>query len=482
MHLMVFILVIVSAFVIFFSIVLFIPLAMHRIRSRRGSTSPQAPPFVSRVSPRSIIQVIGSLVTLSVISFVILRFSTKDVEEYSGVLSKEDEKYARIAPSELAGITPGNRPVNQSIPTGYGPVDEKDSIVTKETSGIVPARIDDTANDAANSGITRFDRPVKETDIQQFKDTFIPSTLTYYSDRSKASSIAGDPDKKTAPVFAKLQGGIAGDFFVFAFFDELRNGAFVRSTSLSVSPPGKSLFANFLSPETIEPRLLKKNRITVVSVDLPPLGADESFQLPFLINGSTKAAAPGRDEVLMRPDGEITSVKEIERVSFSYYISKSNNTAKFITETHDSTWLSWEYVNIPYVIQKHLIDAKSMTPEKQLFVIGSILDRYFGYQTGLEAIFRKRNLTWNAMLQDRISSNLRLLADCDVLCTYAYIFMKYLDLDPVLLLGFLNSGESPDDLNSSEVHSMLYVKAGRKWVLFDPTLFVKNYSLGGKLR
>ena len=111
------------------------------------------------------------------------------------------------------------------------------------------------------------------------------------------------------------------------------------------------------------------------------------------------------------------------------------------------------------------------------FLLILFFKKFFGYQKDILPVKLTSGSTWCSYLNRSIVNNHRLIADCDVLATYAFIFCRYLNLSSVVCAGYNNSDtETLDTLDSGEYHAALLTRINEKWIFFDPSYVSPDLS------
>ncbi|MFH1767594.1 MAG: hypothetical protein ABH858_00350 [Candidatus Omnitrophota bacterium] len=282
---------------------------------------------------------------------------------------------------------------------------------------------------------------------------FAPSTI-------KLLQTMVNDEKSPPPIIARLRGAEAGDFFVTNFYDRFDKGKFVQS------------------PNLVFKHLQRKADITVnVEIILPDFNNNLDIQLPFLLNGCVEPQSFDDKTIILDAGGNLKIKGTTADKVFNYIIKKDNGPSRIYYDQEINSGLIKEFNTIPDKIKQLLNIVKNKSEFVSLAATASIINTYFGYQTGITDVYPQEEETWNAYLGKTLQSNNRLLCDCDVLSTFAFIYLKYLDLHPLFLVGYLNTENIKNALSPTELHAALYVEENKQWLIFDPTLFIEDFSL-----
>ncbi|HNX90673.1 MAG TPA: hypothetical protein PKY78_01290 [Candidatus Omnitrophota bacterium] len=498
--------------------ILFLPLAVRffgpRESLRKQISDKAILPPLPKIIIQDIIQVVMVVLTVSLISIIIVYKSanpSKDSDKKSNLTVHKKNIPAEIGKSinlppkttnvhdAKGGITAGQK--NPFMNTGQTPP----SALTESPTRPATVPVSGGSNSGGGiSGASGADKKTDEKDepnlsedgsalLSPFQDNKknIPlqdKGTVEGSSRAQESIIDIKPisnvfvpesEKLTAPTPVKkneeisISGAIAKvsnaqitDYFVYSFFDHLTDGRFARSESLSFVPP-------LITGSSSQPISLSGAKTISIQMQIPSLSTDQSIQLPFLLNGITS-----QDESILRdfditPNGILSALTNTAPRTYEYKISKKNGCGKFINIQHDPTgWLEKEFADIPAEIQEILWKNKNSTEDNKLFAVATIMNKFFAYQAGGTDIYLEHQKTWNSMLSEKISTGEPFICDCDILTTYSFIYLSYLDLSPVMLVGFFpldKNGEKT--LSIEEMHATLFLGTQKGWIIFEPTLF-----------
>jgi len=106
-------------------------------------------------------------------------------------------------------------------------------------------------------------------------------------------------------------------------------------------------------------------------------------------------------------------------------------------------------------------------------VVARLTGTHCAYQAGKIRVVLPEGMTYGEYLEEMIDKYGRLLADCDILATYAKIFFEQLGVEPenvVILCGYNNASDY-GQLTGNEAHALLAVTFDDRCILFDPTHF-----------
>ncbi len=300
-----------------------------------------------------------------------------------------------------------------------------------------------------------------------FKNDFKPATNSFRNlsnlDTSQASpQKTGKPDDHFLS-FAELEGADYGDFFVIRFYDEFADGRFIDS--------GKSKLRFYPSDDK-----------STLKITMPVNGLykHQKIQLPFLLNSYLDIKSINNSRFFIDNEGILEASEDLEPFKLSYLLRRSVNNVDFsakLTKEKDNDWLQKEYEDMPDEIHGFLDSAKNKSDQFKLATVSAIINSYFGYQIGIQEVLLSEGQTWNSVLKIAIKNNKILIADCDVLSTFSYIYLRYLDIKPVFLIGFLIQTDPINSLTLDKLHAALYLKSGQNWLVYDPTIFTNDLSV-----
>ncbi|MDD4294512.1 MAG: hypothetical protein PHP69_03240 [Candidatus Omnitrophica bacterium] len=301
-----------------------------------------------------------------------------------------------------------------------------------------------------------------QNNLLSFEDYFVPATVEFSQEdndkRENNKNVVAS--NEISPVDILINGSEKGDIFICAAYDRLNNGIFEKTNKVEFFPQGE------------------KNR-QIISISIPSellalSNTGKNIQLPLLFDGwAIEQYAPDMSfsidkTALLTKNGDIKS----KIITYNMYRAEPIR----INYSRDPTdGLQEEFSDIPEYIRNLLNAVKNYPEHIRLATIAAILNSYFGYQTGIKNITYKKDTTWNEQLNDTITNGERLLCDCDVLSTYTYIYMKFLGFHPIMLVGYVNNDSENKTLKPEDMHTTLYLKYENNYILFDPTIFTKDY-------
>ncbi|MFC1593835.1 hypothetical protein ACFL38_00735 [Candidatus Omnitrophota bacterium] len=310
-----------------------------------------------------------------------------------------------------------------------------------------------TTHDALTAEISAFN---------SFESDFTPSTIKFNHpllSQKKSTNSHEEEAKQESTIVAKLDGAQPGDIFLCSLYDQIEKGNFTKSEQLRLLQSTPQL-CNTIG----------------VNIHLPLLKKNEIIQLPFLLNGYVVSQYSEDQSFILDSQGSLELLKDRQEGTFHYELKKCSLQQKIIFYPGTTEWLEKEFHDIPQSLKGFLDAVKDQSDFVKLATVASILNTYFGYQAGLQDVHLENDDTWNTMLNTTLKQHRKLLCDCDVLSTFAFIYLKYLDLKPVLLIGYINSPDKKDVLALDELHATLNVNTQEKWMIFEPTLFTTNFS------
>ncbi|MBF0216784.1 MAG: hypothetical protein HQL30_07315 [Candidatus Omnitrophica bacterium] len=492
------ILVLLSAVLILFTV-----LAVPNIfRLRIISKSPKQLPALSTGLPvkKTLVQIFVIMLTLTLISFLIIQRSGKTAGNNpasgspagTGDTSLEttvenpgkDAPPARSTGSvvykptarDLSGasagpggknVTPRSGPSNGGQPNHNSPAgnDNAGAMTMNSGYGVFPGK---ASAPESNPDILKRPKepeiePLTPAKMKDLEKSLIPSSFEYHDVTRSTGPVKRARSSIRPYIFAHVSGSRPGDFFVYSYYDTMENGIFIKSVNCQLIPPrGKR---NVDQPDRGEPAYVR------VALELPPLDRSGSVQVPFLLTGRVDTSSSGENNLTIDALGTVSADENIKKQRFTYVIHRTEDKAILKSYFYELSWLDKEYPDIPYPILKELQKAYDKNDMEKLGIAAGIFSRYFAYKPGLFDISPDERFTWNAFLENKLRTTGKLHCDCDILSTYAFIYLKYLGLKPFLILGFLKTGPDPNILSSDELHATIYVKADNEWMIFEPTLF-----------
>ncbi len=312
--------------------------------------------------------------------------------------------------------------------------------------------------------------PISSSHVfSDFKDIFVPSTMGFIETKKlKIDERTKRPHELEGgkEMLLKLSGSLAEEMFVIAIYNSMGRGKLIRDGIFRLKPRGKR------SGEAMEVEFifLPEEKMTAV-------------QLPIILNGQVNPVFYKDAGIFIDKYGRLTSKGTIANpLNISYTITRLTENSGLSVKLPVSNWLKIEFREIPPAIKNYLNTANGGPDDYKMIFVCAIFNRCFGYQRGIIPVKLAEGMTWGSYLQKSLSRNSRFLCDCDVLSTYAFIFMRYLGLKAVVAVGYDNSQpEKIDTLSSDELHATVLVKLDSEWILFDPTFYTPDMS-GAALR
>jgi len=305
------------------------------------------------------------------------------------------------------------------------------------------------------------DKPqVLDKAFSSIKEEFSPATLEYKDQAALSLAKLKDTRKN----IIQLSGFIAQEFFAFGVYDDLKDGRLVRAKEFSFEAQGRDT-----------------KKITTLEFTLDPNEAKNGLQLPIILNGAV-IVDDSRNKYKIDKKGKIYFKEPIKSpLLINYRIARRINNAKLSIDPAHSEYLKKEFAGLPLEVRLFLDDAKLSFDEYKIVTVCAILNELFGYQRGAIRVELTPGITWSEYLRRQLKRRTRFLCDCDVLSTYAYIFLKYLGFDATVLVGYDNRElKGVDVLTADEYHANIYVKFKGKWLLFDPSLYVPQFASQSK--
>ncbi|MBF0252395.1 MAG: hypothetical protein HQL29_01130 [Candidatus Omnitrophica bacterium] len=309
--------------------------------------------------------------------------------------------------------------------------------------------------------------PIEESSIFKMENVSkILTPMTFeYKNEDNNKTLEMIKEKKIVPPFAFLKGSREGDFFIINYFDQVNNGNFIKSEDLRIINPYDDAKLGGIA---------ENEEYTIyISLKIPALKQNESLQLPLLLNSIAIPSSSDDTNIILNETAMIKSQFPITQREFSYTIARIPELIHFYTG-NQSEWLGEEFFTMPYPIHRLLMSAKNLDDESKLSLIAAIMKTYFGYQSGIQKVVLPEGKTWNTLLSEHIDKSDVFIADCDVLCMFSFIYLKYLGFDPTLILGFFNLPPNSNTLTTSELHSTIFLN--KKGVIFEPTIFTEDFT------
>jgi len=296
------------------------------------------------------------------------------------------------------------------------------------------------------------------------KDGFLPSTLGRIDiKRIAMDKRSGTPKSVNIEtnVLVKLSGSVARELLVFGAFNSMENGKLLLEGKFKLIPQGRN---------------------TNDSLDLTfkyfSTQGNTYMALPIPLNGQIRSKIMPVSGMSIDKHGGLNAINPVtEPIDITYTIVRKNKNSRLSVKQPISRWMNKEFEHIPEDIKGFLDKSKNGPRDYRLIHVYTVLNRCFGYQKDIFPAKLPRGSTWSSYFGRSIENNTRLLADCDVLSTYAFIFTRYLGLESAIVVGYNNvSPENLDTLTSDEHHAALYVNSDNGWVVFDPSEAVPDMS------
>lgn len=290
-------------------------------------------------------------------------------------------------------------------------------------------------------------------------DFFMPATRISDTASLSSKQFELDSRKKDFSYSITLSGIKKNDILLTGFYDSMKDGGFLRSQKLKVIPPWE----------------IKENSLKIV-IDSLPLRKNQTLQLPILFQGLITSSYSNNHPYTLGSDGKLEMEpppEQEKKVYIGYTAQRTKRPLSIKTSSEISPWLKKEFKDFPSGVKKTLNKAKKRSELIKLKTVAAILNAYFEYQTSSKEIIKPPGKTWNYFLKEKIKSEKKLAADCDVLAAYAYIYFKFLDLHPALIIGYFNLPGQSSQLETEHLHATLYLLSGEGPLLFEPTLFVR---------
>ncbi|MDD5069618.1 MAG: hypothetical protein PHV17_02720 [Candidatus Omnitrophica bacterium] len=320
--------------------------------------------------------------------------------------------------------------------------------------------LNETVSTGNSNPIELKDNPRKnKKDLTLLEETFTPNTLGFQDYPSKTTPTNQGIEPTNYP---KLNGAEIGDIFVCGLYDTIVEGKFVKSKDLKLE---------------LDPQSVKTKTTIIITTQVPSLKENQTAQLPFLINGYVIPEISAKNEYSLSSCGILRILSnDFNDKKISYLLKKTQQPLEITHNKMAGQWLLKEFSCIPKEITEVLNEIRENSESIKLTAVASLLNSYFGYQSGIQKIELAPGKTWNDLLSDCIKNRQRLLSDCDVLSTFAYIYLKHLGFNPILIVGYINSSDYPKILHPQELHATLYLKYQGNWIIFEPTLFTENFQ------
>jgi len=296
------------------------------------------------------------------------------------------------------------------------------------------------------------------------KKLFAPSTLGIIEKRKLIiNNKTNKSRKKTSEekIHLYLKGTLSKEMFIFNIYNDVSQGKLKLYGSYKIIPQGK---------ET-------KEKITALFY-YSSKEFNNVIQLPVLFNAKISPKIFKNSSLFIDKEGKLHAKNPVYKdAAIEYTITRTTENSHLEVKQPLSESLKKEFSHIPLQIKKFLDLAKSGSDEYKMLFVNTLFKKFFGYQKDILPVKLSLNTTWCSYLNRSIANNHRLIADCDVLSTYAFIFCRYLDLNTVVCAGYNNSdAQTLDTLDSEEYHAALLSKINEKWVFFDPSYVSPDLS------
>jgi len=321
--------------------------------------------------------------------------------------------------------------------------------------GYLKDKAENTSGEKANQA----DEATLNPEISSLEKTFMPSTSVNLAETQEKEMDAKPIRAESTSFPVTVTGSKKGDIFIVASYDQVKDGAFLKS----------DLFRLVQRPS-------KKAQTVKIEVRMPPLNKRYIIQLPTLLNGHIIPATAADDSYILSENGSMEALKDTGPFNLIYFIKKYDRLPEAHFEQTRDAWVQKEHKDIPNEITNIFKSVKDRSDFVKLGSVAVILNTYFAYQAGIEEVVLQKGKTWNSLLSDMTRSGNKLLCDCDVLCMFASVYLRLLDLHPILLVGYINQSDSETFIPPEKMHSTIYVKSDNEWVLFDPTLFTTSFN------
>jgi len=363
---------------------------------------------------------------------------------------KSEEKRQSQPPAENHPLHPSNKPgyFSPSVSKGTGTEKSRELSQESQAAGKSKKGMNPLLNKNNNE---------EGLNINIFGERFMPASYKFTPIAS--SKTVNSFEKGNSPVFARLINSRKGDMFISAFYDQLTREGFIKSEKLKLRMP---LARN-------------KGELIKVRTRIPALKKGQTYQLPILLKSRAEPQSSGSKLFTLDDKGNLTPLRNLPEENITYSIERINSPLTMGINSLTTPELKREFQDIPEEIKDFLENVKGAKDSVKLLTAALVFNAYFGYQNRSKDVIREEGSTWNSLLKKHLDSNKRLNADCDVLSAFAFIYLKFLDLNPVLLISYYNS-QDENILSAGELHANLYLKSGNRWVLFDPTLFSPKFA------
>jgi len=263
------------------------------------------------------------------------------------------------------------------------------------------------------------------------------------------------PAKKAIPgdYILKLSGSVMDDMFIFGIYNNIKLGKLVMDGEYRFRPRGRRL----------------KEKI-LVEFYLPPSKKKIRSQLPLILNGEIEPLSMDNGNITINDSGILTTKNPLrEPTKVTYTITRRDRNSDIVYKPGPALWLDKEMECIPEEIKGFLDKAQNGPPDFKMLFISTIFNKCFGYQKNILPVKLVKGMTWGDYLDQSVSKNRRFMADCDVLSTYAVIFMRYLGIKSVVAVGYNNYLDPLDTLTAKEQHALNIAYLKNSFVFFDPS-------------
>ncbi|MDD4202262.1 MAG: hypothetical protein PHQ52_02220 [Candidatus Omnitrophica bacterium] len=386
---------------------------------------------------------------------------TKDIDHSNGTFGSNRHAETQNNTASIASSTPSSLSAKKNINDTYrqtSPATEKKDPVL-DTSGKDNDRkllSDDIKTETKDQRIFY--------SFDSSKRSLAPSTLGILQTKelivnknSNNTSIV----TKEKNIHLKLSGYLSKELFIFNLYNNITDGNLDLRGDFKVTSHGK-----------------KTDERTDVLFYYTENDFNNSIQLPTLINGYITPKTFRKNTLYIDKYGKLHCQSPIYiPFPITYSITRMSENSDLSIQQPVSDWLKKEFNSLPVTIKNFLDIAKTGNDEYKMLFVYTLFYKFFGYQKDILPVELPKGKTWDEYLNTYINDNIRLLADCDVLSTYAFIFMKYLDLPTIVCAGYNNTEhKTMTTLDHTEYHAATLVKIKDKWTLFDPSTVTPDFT------
>jgi hypothetical protein len=301
------------------------------------------------------------------------------------------------------------------------------------------------------------------TQLTKNNEIFMPATANFSVFNHSPSQFDGQPQDlmKQLPEqkLITINKGEKNDIYLVGIYDEMAKGGFRRSQNLKIIPPEET----------------KKNYLNI-TVKLPSAKDGSIIQVPICFKGIIANSFSHNLNYTLTPSGSlkiVSSPNQKEKTYLSYTVKRTKEPLQINPSTSISPWLKKEFKQIPEKILKLLNETKKAPRNTKLTLVAAILNSQFEYQAQQNQVTKPAGKSWNHLLRKSLKKGHKLFADCDVLSTFAYIYLKFLDIHPAFIIGYFNLS-NPNQLENNELHATLYLPSNKKPLFFESTIFAEH--------